>query len=376
MKTKRKKHNHLQTNRGDRLPEKQPLIEHLRELKRRVFFVALAVGIGSVLAYSVERTLLDWLLRPSHGQNFIYTSPMGGINFLFGVCLDIGLIFSTPFIIYNILAFLKPLMHGTTHRFVVLSSLAATLLAITGVAFGYFLGLPSALHFLFNQFVTIQVKPLITIEAYLSFVSMYMLMSALMFQIPLLLLLINRIKPLRPRTLLKYERHVLLGAVIIGFIMNPTPNVVDQMLIVVPVFVVYQVGILLVWLTNRKGRKHKASVAPTKAFQPHPTAAIPLSDDDFADVPRQILVPATPSASVQRPIAPPSQPQASPIISDFVTHGQKITAYKPQPRRVPVQIQTIQRQSYTTPRNTIRRQYAFDMIIPSKPRINPGLAGS
>ncbi len=127
--------------------EKLPLVEHLKEFRRRLFYVAACVAVGAALAYVLERQLIDILLRPSHGQNFIYTSPLGGINFLFSICLYVGLIVATPVIIYQLLAFLQPLMRGTSRRFLLASAGLTGLVAASGVVFGYFIGLPSALHF-------------------------------------------------------------------------------------------------------------------------------------------------------------------------------------------------------------------------------------
>jgi sec-independent protein translocase protein TatC len=200
------------------------------------------------------------LLRPSHGQNFIYTSPLGGINFLFSVCLDIGLILATPVIIYQLLAFLAPIMRHATRRFLLLSSAAAGLVAIGGVMFGYFIGLPSALHFLLHQFVGVQVRPLITIQSYIQFVALYLFGSALMFQLPLIMFIINRIKPLKPSGLFKYERYLIVFAFVVAFIMNPTPNVIDQMLVVVPIIVMYQVGIGLIWFVNRQKKPSRVQL--------------------------------------------------------------------------------------------------------------------
>jgi len=231
--------------------EKLPLIEHLKELRRRFFIVAVVVAVGAAVTYGLERKLIDVLLRPAHGQDFIYTSPMGGMNFLFSVCLDVGLVIATPVIIYQILAFVQPLMKNTSRRFLLLASAATGTVAVGGVVFGYFIGLPQALHFLLHQFVTVQVKPLITIQSYMQFVALYLLGSALMFQLPLILLFINRIKPFKPKKLFNYERHLIVAAFVIAFIMNPTPNIVDQLLVVVPIIVTYQLGIALVWLVNR-----------------------------------------------------------------------------------------------------------------------------
>lgn len=233
--------------------EKVPLIQHLHELRRRLLYIAVTVVVGSAVAYGLERKLVDVLLRPSHGQHFIYTSPLGGMNFLFSVCLDIGMVVATPVIIYQLLAFLQPLMKDTTRKFLLVASGAAGLVAVCGVLFGYFVGLPSALHFLLHQFTTVQVKPLITIQSYIQFVALYLFGSALMFQLPLILLLINRIKPLKPGGLLKYERHLIAGAFVAAFIMNPTPNIVDQLFVVLPIIISYQVGIGVIWLAQRRG---------------------------------------------------------------------------------------------------------------------------
>jgi len=231
---------------------KLPFIEHVHELRRRLFIVAACVAAGSVLAYGLQQQIVNVLLRPSHGQHFIYTSPLGGINFLFGVCLDVGLVLATPVILYQLLAFISPLMRGTTHRFLLSASAAAGTAALAGAIFGYFVGLPSALHFLLHQFTTIQIRPLITIQSYMQFVSLYLLGSALMFQLPLILIIINRIKPLTPSGLLRYERHLIAGAFIVAFIMNPTPNIVGQLVVVLPIIAMYQVGIALIWSINRR----------------------------------------------------------------------------------------------------------------------------
>jgi sec-independent protein translocase protein TatC len=228
-----------------------PFIEHLYELRKRLFFIALSVLIWSSAAYAVQQSIVGTLLKPSHGQSFVYTSPIGGIDFLFRVCLYTGLIFSTPVIVYQLLKYLEPLMTRSSAHFVLWGAFSTGLLAAAGVVFGYFVGLPTALHFLLHQFQTSQIKPLITVQSYMSFVMVYMVGSALMFQLPLLLIFINRIKQLKARTLFKYERWVILVAFVMSGLMNPTPHILDQLLIAGPIIVMYQVGIGLIALINR-----------------------------------------------------------------------------------------------------------------------------
>jgi sec-independent protein translocase protein TatC len=229
---------------------KLTLLDHFRELRRRVTYVGLSIAVWSGIAYGFEHTVIDVLLRPSHGQHFIYTSPIGGMNFLLRVCLYVGLAMSIPVAVYHLLRYVEPLMKGATSRFIIYGSAASGVLALAGILFGYFIGLPAALHFLLHQFVTSQVQPLLTIEAYLSFVIFYMLGAMLMFQLPLIVLFIHRIKPQTPQSLFRYERWVILFAVVLAFIMNPTTRLLDQLLIALPIVLSYQFSIGLIWWTK------------------------------------------------------------------------------------------------------------------------------
>ncbi|HSX16717.1 MAG TPA: twin-arginine translocase subunit TatC [Patescibacteria group bacterium] len=238
---------------------KLPFIEHLYELRRRLFYVALSVGLWATGAYFVQQYIVAALLKPAAHQQFIYTSVGGGIDFLFRVCIYTGIIFSIPVIVFQILKYLEPLIKKDAIRFMTLGSLASGVLAVAGMAFGYFVGLPAALHFLLHQFTTDQIHPLLTIQSYMSFVTLYMLGAALLFQLPLLLVLINRIKPLKPKKLLGMERWVILIAFVLGGIMNPSPRIQDQVLLAGPMIITYQIGILIIWLGGR-GKKRPAHV--------------------------------------------------------------------------------------------------------------------
>ncbi|MGF7229125.1 MAG: twin-arginine translocase subunit TatC [Candidatus Saccharibacteria bacterium] len=234
--------------------EKQPFLEHVYELRKRLFYVVVSVALFSCAAYSVEHHIVNALLRPSHGQKFIYTSPGGGIDFLFRVCLYIGIACSIPVIVYQLLRYLEPLLKLNTRQAVAWGSIASGILAAIGMTFGYFVGLPSALHFLLNQFVTAQIQPLITIQSYMSFVSVYMLGSALLLQIPLILIIINRIKPLTPKKLLSFtaERWVIVGSLVGGALMNPNPNPIALLMVSGPLIGAYQIGVVIVWMINRR----------------------------------------------------------------------------------------------------------------------------
>jgi sec-independent protein translocase protein TatC len=233
-------------------------LAHVYELRRRGFYVALSVGLWAVVAYNLQRPIVAGLLRPAADQEFVYTTVGGGVDFLLRVCIYSGLVMSFPLFIFQILQFLRPLLIRDAFRFIVWCSVASGVLALGGVAFGYLVGLPAGLHFLLHEFSTSdKIQAMLSINSYLSFVSLYLFGSALLFQLPLILIIINRIKPLSPRRLLslKYQRWVILVSCAVGGIMNPSPRLQDLLLLAVPMIVAYQVGAVMVWLVNRRGGK-------------------------------------------------------------------------------------------------------------------------
>lgn len=271
---------------------KSPFVEHIQELRRRLYFVALSIIAFGALTYGIQRRLIDALIAPAGDQQFIYTSPIGGLDFLFRICIYGGLIFSIPVVLYNALRFIQPLMTKATNRFILLGTAASAVLGLIGMAFGYFIGLPAALHLLFNQFVNVQVQPLVTIQSYFSFVMVYMVGSALLFQLPLIILMINHIRPLKPKTLFRYERWVILLSFIMASILNPSPNLLSQVFIAGPIILSYQVAIGIVAYMNRTPKR-----------KPHP-----LHEQDIAkQTDRQSILPElkplndVPAISLQRP---------------------------------------------------------------------------
>ena len=243
----------------------QTFAGHLTELKRRLLIVGLVVIAGATLTYNSHEVITRWLLDPTNGQQFIFTTPGGGFDFLLRLCLYGGLLCSIPALVYQALCFLRPLIKRDALRFVRWGGVASVVLALLGVAFGYFIGLPAAMHFLLHGFVSDQIEPLITIQSYLSFVLLYLFGCALLFQIPLVLLLINRMIRLSPRKLLKHERWFVVAALVIGAVINPSPNIQDQLLLSVPMIAMYNLGIGLIWFINRRAANNV--VASESAYE-------------------------------------------------------------------------------------------------------------
>lgn len=239
---------------------KKPIADHVGELRQRLIWCVLALIAGGILGYKYQQEIIYWLVKPLEQQLF-YTSPAGGFDFLIKICLFFGFIVAVPVIVYNFMRFVSPaLPHRAafkTGRIIITS----ILLALAGIAFAYFVSLPAALHFL-SQFTTDQIQSLISAQEYFNFVMLYLAGFALLFQMPLIIAMVNKITPLKPAALMKKQRVVILVSFIIAAVLTPTPDPINQALMAVPIIGLYQTSIGVVWQDNkRSSRKQKRAVA-------------------------------------------------------------------------------------------------------------------
>lgn len=293
--------------------DQQTFLEHLHELRRRLFVVIVAVCIGGSLGYTFHDQLVRMLLAPLGGEKLIYLTPGGGFDFIFRVSLYSGILLAIPVVIYELYRYLVPVMQRPqTKRFTALVLILACMLAVAGVLFGYFVALPAALTFL-TGFAGNYVQAELTASSYLNFVTVYSLGLAAIFQLPIILLFINAANgPLKPSHLLGSERYVILGAFVAAALITPTPDIINQTIMAAPIIAVYQIGVVMVWLQNR--RRSQLAFRPTaddyesKRFhitQPEPCAAampIPRAVPAVAMHPAE-TVPVQPQIQRQHPPA-------------------------------------------------------------------------
>lgn len=204
------------------------------------FFIA-----GACLAYTYQAQLIPLLLNPLGGETLVYLNPAGGFSFIFLISIYAGMALAFPVLIQQLYAFLRPALPSTAHKKSPIIIISSFLLLIAGIVFGYMIAVPNALNFLYG-FADQYVEASLTAESYLNFIIAYTIGIGIVFQVPLLLLLINSIKPLTPGGLMRSERWVILLAFIVAAIITPTPDPVNQAIIAVPVIAVYQIGVVAV----------------------------------------------------------------------------------------------------------------------------------
>lgn len=232
---------------------RKPFIEHIRELQTRAIWCVLAVIAGGFLGYFLNQQILEIIQRPLN-QTLYYTSPTGGFSFVLKACVTFGLIVGLPVIIYHILRFIGPLLTNYRKSVIVNYMLWSIDLAYMGVLFAYFVSLPAALHFL-TQFGGENIQSLITADEYFSFALAYIGGFAVLFQLPLIVIFVNRIKPMSPGNMMSGQRYVILGSFIAAAVLTPTPDPFNQLVMAVPPILLYQLSVIIVWFINRRDKK-------------------------------------------------------------------------------------------------------------------------
>ncbi len=248
--------------------------EHIAELRGRLFWIAGVFVLSSALAYSVRDPLIAIILAPLHGTKLVYLTPAGGFTFIFQITMYVGAVVTAPVLIYHLYKFVHPALPQRAKRYSLRIILASVGLMIFGVCFGYFVAVPAALTFL-TTFASNFVTANLTADSYLNFIMAYVVGLGIIFQLPLLLIFWNWISPLPPGRLLKSQKFVIAGAFIAAAIITPTPDALNQSLVAGPIILIYQVGVVAVWLINRKRQQAEAVNPPEASTPPEPVSPAP-----------------------------------------------------------------------------------------------------
>lgn len=250
----------------DHNPPKQTFLEHLHELRKRIFWVVLVLVLTTVIGLEIKDWLIEVVVAPLRGQQLIYLTPGGGFNFIFTLSIYFGALLTIPVGVLQLFQFLQPLLPRTSHRFIAAFIGVSSLLAAAGAALAYFLAIPAALGFL-DGFTGSSIVPSLTAESYLNFVVVYIVGLALLFQLPLLLFLYDHIKPIPPGTLAKSQRYGIVAATVLAALVTPSPDLTSYAIVLVPILGVYEFSVLTVFvrrkLLRERSNKRNAAVAAT-----------------------------------------------------------------------------------------------------------------
>jgi sec-independent protein translocase protein TatC len=224
------------------------ILEHLQELRQRLFIAAGALVVGiAISAWPLTGWFIDFLSQPAEDKvenfNLIYTEPLEYWTSYFRVTLLLGIAIAMPVIVYELLAFVAPGLTKDERRWLIPLVIAATVAFLAGCAFAYYVELPPALNFLLVS--TDEVQPLIRIKSYIDFVTRLILVTGLVFELPLLVMGLAKIGVVNSRQLMRLWRYALVGAFVLAAIVTPSIDPITQALVAGPMIVLYFLGVVL-----------------------------------------------------------------------------------------------------------------------------------
>ncbi len=223
----------------------QVVADHIKELRIRLLACVIVVVLGGVIGYLFYQPILSWFRSPLHADLY-YNSPAGSFTFVMKVASMVGIGLALPVLIYNIMMFIQPALK---QRFTVARitgfTIASVFLAVAGALFAFYFILPGALKF-FGGFQVSGLSALISADSYLSFVSNALITFMIVFQIPLLMSIIDRIKPIAPKKLLSMEKYVVLGGLVVALLVPFAFDLVTSLLIAAPIVVLYNLSVVMI----------------------------------------------------------------------------------------------------------------------------------
>jgi len=235
-------------------PQEEPndrymtLLEHLEELRFRLFISAVFVVIGLVVSVFFGERLIDFLKEPAEKKNpdfhLQFIEPFELFATYFRVSLLGGLILGMPMIVYQGLRFVGPGLKPGERRWLYGTTAGAFALFLAGVAFAYYVALPPALDFLLG-FGDGLAEPNIRVGSYVDFVTRLLFWTGVAFETPLVVMYLARFGIVTAGQLLRWWRYAIVVAFVIAAIVTPTIDPVTQSIVAGPIIVLYFLGITL-----------------------------------------------------------------------------------------------------------------------------------
>ena len=234
----------------------QTILGHLQELRYRAMISAGALVIGIAVSFwPLTGMVIKFLAVPAQEQvddfNLIFTEPLEYWTTYFRVSLLLGISISMPVHVYQVLAFVSPGLTWNERKWLYPIVVGATFSFLVGAAFAYYIELPPALKFLIDQPGDISdVRPFIKIQSYINFVTRLILATALVFELPLVVMGLAKIGVVTSKKLLGWWRFAIVGAFVAAAIVTPSIDPITQSLVAGPIIVLYFVGIALAKLVE------------------------------------------------------------------------------------------------------------------------------
>jgi len=236
------------------------LKSHLTELRNRFIVSAIAILISTIAMFFFHRDILTILSEPirtlerittdgttAERIELVYTNATEMLGISMKISFTAGLIVAMPIIIYNVVMFVAPGLTRREKKYLFISLPLITITFIAGILFGYYILLPPAIHFLLT-FNSDLASPMIRIGEYINLMVNLLFWLGFVFQTPFIMCLLTKINVANSRIFAKGRKYAVILAFILAAVITPTFDPINQILVAIPIILLYELGIILSWI--------------------------------------------------------------------------------------------------------------------------------
>jgi sec-independent protein translocase protein TatC len=260
-------------------------LDHLEALRWHLVRSAAVIVVFAIAIFCLPQFFIDQVLLGPTDQNFISYRALCALGYKVGagdvMCMHIkevqiqtlgiadqffnhmsfsfmgGLILGFPFVLWELWKFVKPALKDKEVGPVKVFVLIATVLFLIGIAFGYFIMFPMSYNFLINYSMSDRIVTNQTLDDYTSFIYTMTLVSGIVFEMPILVYFLTRMTLLTPSFMRKYRKHAVVVLLIASAIITPSPDVTSQMVVAVPMYLLYEISVYVSAWTIRRHKLDK-----------------------------------------------------------------------------------------------------------------------
>ena len=227
--------------------EKATILEHLEELRKALLNSIIAIVICAIAGFYFSDQILAFIQRPldALGLKLIFIGVTEGFSIKLKLAFYGGLVLAFPVIAYQVYKFVAPALYPNERKYVLILVPIMVLLFAGGVLFAYFVILQLAITFL--VMIASDLEPMLTADKYVTFFLRFTIPFGLVFELPVIVYFLTRMRIVTPEWLIKQRKYALLVIFILAAILTPGGDIVSQCLMGIPVFILYELSI---WISK------------------------------------------------------------------------------------------------------------------------------
>lgn len=237
------------------------IVEHLGEFRRRIIYILISVAITSFGAYLYNNEILQFIMKVGKIENLVFINPMEAFFVTVKVSFLIGIIGAMPFIFYQVWRYVGIALKPNERKYLIYFGPVSYLLFLCGAALAFRGVIPLAIKFLLS-FSRQNIKPMITLDSYITFLNNMILAFGLVFQLPLVILLLSILGIVTPQILKKMRKYAILIIFIFAAVITPSADALSQVMMALPVLILYEISVIICIIVTKKREREQFTVEP------------------------------------------------------------------------------------------------------------------